>query len=181
MQEIRARGGRIFCSNQVACVVRFAARLIFCPLNVTYLIASLRALSRAPRFACDSTVCQRTPPALTRAPPVAPSALQWRAPRARRRLHCLPACVVLLSRLRRSSGALRAHPTTPPSGNVLGLRWSALRVSRLRRSIGALRAHSATPPSGNVLRQRCRGANRLSSLRRSCGALRAHPCDAIMR
>ena len=65
---------------------------------------------------CDSTVCQRAPPALTRAPPVAPSALQWRAPRAPRRLHHLPA-------------------------SMLRLRWRALRLSRLRRSNGALRAH----------------------------------------
>jgi hypothetical protein len=41
-------------------VVRFAARLnVSGPKNVTYLNASLRALSRAPRFACDSTICQR--------------------------------------------------------------------------------------------------------------------------
>ena len=119
----------------MACVVRFAARLIFSgPLNVTYLIASLRALSRAPRFACDSTVCQRAMPALSRAPHVAPSAIQWRAPRAS------PETALC----QRAPPALTRAPPAAPSA----LLWRAPRASRRLHDALTKSATSATSAAG---------------------------------
>ena len=75
--------------NQAACGALRCTHDFQLSLKMSHIYLLRSPHCRALQLACDSTVrqraplasiCRRAPPALTRAPPVAPSALQWRTP-----------------------------------------------------------------------------------------------------